>query len=121
LLGGTVESFIFAGILHILLVILSLSQIAEKLLRFLNGIRKLETNEEKEYLNPIFKEVINTTEKQLKGKNSWLHKIDICVIDQMSVNACAIGSRTIAVTKGAMKAFSNEQLKGVIAHELNLN
>jgi heat shock protein HtpX len=36
----------------------------------------------------------------------------------MSVNACAMGKHTIAVTKGAMKTFSEEELKAILSHEV---
>ena len=40
------------------------------------------------------------------------------MIDSMAVNACAIGRKTIAVTRGAMETLSAEELQGIIAHEL---
>ena len=36
----------------------------------------------------------------------------------MAVNACAIGKHTIAVTKGAIESFAENELKAIIAHEI---
>ena len=37
----------------------------------------------------------------------------------MAVNAFAIGKHTIAVTKGAIESFSEEELKAIMAHEIS--
>lgn len=39
-------------------------------------------------------------------------------IDDMTVNAMALGRRTVAVTKGAMQTFSEDELKAIVAHEV---
>jgi heat shock protein HtpX len=36
----------------------------------------------------------------------------------MTVNACALGRHTVAVTKGAIETFNPEELKAIIAHEI---
>ena len=77
-------------------------------------MRKLETKQEKEYLVPIFNEVY----EQAKQRNPELGHIEMCVIDKVAVNAYALGKHTVAVTKGAMKTFSEDQLKALIAHEI---
>jgi heat shock protein HtpX len=74
----------------------------------------LETAEDKNYLCPLFKEVYD----RAKAANPQLGNIDLGVIDSMSVHACALGSRTIAVTKGAMEAFSEDGLKALLSHEV---
>ena len=113
-LGGSLYSYILALVFYVVSIAIALSPVGEKLFRLMNGIRSLETNEEKEYINPIYVEVRRSVRRinaPIKGR------IEICVIDKMHINACTIGKRTVAVTKGALKAFSEEQLKGVIAHE----
>lgn len=117
-LGGTIGSFIIAFVLYMVSIMIAISPAGEKVFRFMYGIRKLETNEEKEYLKPIFRDVIDSIYNYKKSKFGGYGLIEICVIDKMDVNACAVGKRTIAVTKGAIKAFDEEQLKGVIAHEV---
>ena len=115
LLGGTIYSFAIALFFYIVSVMVAFSPLGEKLFRYMSGIRSLETKQEKDYLNPIFKDVQRSIKRLGKPTK---RRIEICVIDKMEVNACAVGRNTIAVTKGAMKFFTEEQLKGVIAHEM---
>lgn len=104
-------------VIYYLSLKIAFSSIGENLLRFFNNVRSLETYEEEARLRPLFNEVY----EKVKAKFPEMaeHKIDIYIIDSMSVNACAIGLRTVAVTKGALTTFKNdEQLKAIIAHEL---
>ena len=86
---------------------------------------------DKEYFQTYQKADQNTFEGQLKNALSMLYlcerakekykklrKIEICVIDNMTVNAMALGRNTIAVTKGAMQTFTEDELKAVIGHEI---
>lgn len=49
---------------------------------------------------------------------SYLPEIKVYTVDSLVVNAYAIGRHTIAVTRGAMETFSEDELKSVIAHEI---
>ena len=95
-------------------LIIGFSRLGEKLLRLLNRVRPLETKRETEYLQPLFEEVY----ERAKEKYKKLRKIEICVIDNMTVNAMALGRNTIAVTKGTMQTFTEDELKAVIGHEI---
>lgn len=114
LLGGTLKSFFIVFIVYAISLIIGFSAIGEKIMRLLNRVRPLETNKETEYLQPLFDDVYS----HAKIKYKKLRKIEICIIDNMTVNAIALGRKTIAVTKGAMQTFSEEELKAVIAHEI---
>lgn len=114
LFGNTFKSFIFLLIIYTLSIMCAFTPAGEKLLRFLNNVRPLETSREKEYILPLFEEVY----EQAKIKNKYLNKIEICIIDNMTVNAMALGRHTIAVTKGAMQTFTEEELKAIIGHEI---
>lgn len=114
ILGGTIETFFNLIIIYLVTIFIAFSPTGEKLLRLLNNVRPLETSKEKEYILPLFEEVY----EQAKSRNKYLNKIEICVIDNMTVNAMAIGKHTIAVTKGAMQTFTEDELKAVIAHEV---
>lgn len=114
LLGGTQKSFLIVLIVYAVCLITGFSPLGEKLLRLLNRVRPLETKQETEYLQPLFDEVY----AHAKEKHKKLRKIEICVIDNMTVNAMALGRRTIAVTKGAMQTFTEDELKAVIGHEI---
>jgi len=106
--------YVIAAILYFISLGIVFSPLGEKILRFLERVRKLETKEEKEYLLPLFEEVY----EQAKQQNPELGEIELCVIDRITVNACAIGKHTIAVTKGAMKTFKEDELKALMAHEI---
>lgn len=114
LLGGKFKSFLIVFIVYAISLIIALSPLGEKILRLLNRVRPLETNREKEYLQPLFDEVYDRVKEQYNN----LTKIEVCVIDNMTVNAMALGRNTVAVTKGAMQTFTEDELKAVIAHEL---
>ena len=114
LLGGTAKSFLIVLVIYAISLIIGFSSLGEKLLRLLNRVRPLETKRETEYLQPLFDEVY----LRAKGKFKMLRSIEVCVIDNMTVNAMALGRRTIAVTKGALQTFTEEELKAVIGHEI---
>lgn len=114
LLGGMAKSFLIVFIVYAVSLIIGFSPLGEKFLRLLNRVRPLETKRETEYLQPLFDEVY----ERAKEKYKRLRKIEICVIDNMTVNAMALGRRTIAVTKGAMQTFTEDELKAVIGHEI---
>jgi len=102
-------------LVYVILLLIGFSSLGEKLLRILNRVRPLETKRETEYLQPLFEEVY------IRAKELYSYKlpnINICVIDNMTVNAIALGRHTIAVTKGAINTFSEDELKAVIAHEI---
>lgn len=114
ILGGTKLVFFYLLLIYILSLITAFSPIGEYFLRLLNNVRPLETLKEKEYIKPLFQEVY----EQVKLQNKYIGKIEICVIDSMTINAIALGRHTIAVTKGAVQTFTEEQLKAVMAHEI---
>ncbi len=114
LLGGSVKSFLIIFVIYAVSLLIGFSPLGEKLLRLLNRVRPLETKRETEYLQPLFDEVY----ERVKEKYKYFRKIEICVIDNMTVNAMALGRRTVAVTKGAMQTFTEEELKAVIGHEI---
>lgn len=114
LLGSTAKSFLIVFVVYAVSLIIGFSPLGEKLLRLLNRVRPLETKRETEYLQPLFDEVY----ERAKEKNKHLRRIEICVIDNMTVNAIALGRKTIAVTKGAMQTFTEDELKAVIGHEI---
>ena len=113
-LGGTFGSFIFTLILYIISLSIALSPLGEKILRFFEKVRPLYTKREREYLITLFEDVYSRAKQVVPN----LPKIEICIIDKMSVNAFALGRNTIAVTKGAVETFSEEELKAMIAHEI---
>jgi heat shock protein HtpX len=115
LLGGQLMSGRITLIIYTISLTVAYSPIGEYILRFINKVRKLETNREKEYLIPLFEDVYNQTKEIYPRLN---RHIEIYIIDALHINSMAIGRKTIAVTKGAVEAFTDDELKGIIAHEM---
>lgn len=114
LLGASTDSFIATFVLYAISISIALSPIGERLLRIFESARPMRTNEEIEYLSPLFDEVYQNA---LEENPKLSKEIKLYIIDAMFVNAFAMGRKTIAVTKGAIETFTPEELKGVIAHE----
>jgi heat shock protein HtpX len=105
------------GTLFIISQSIVFSRFSEKLLRFFNNVRRLESAQEKEFLRPIFSEVYD----KAKEANPELadNNIDIYIMDSMAINAFAIGRSTVAVTKGLLTHLENpEIIKPILAHEI---
>jgi len=102
-------------LLYAISIAIAISSFGETILRFIERIRPLYTKTEKEYLIPIFEEVYN----EAKEKHPELKEIEICTIDTMAIKACAVGVKTIAISRGAIETFSENELKAIIAHEIS--
>ena len=86
----------------------------DEIIKLLENIRPIETKKEIEQLIPIFEDLYADIKEVIPD----LPKIELHIIDQMTVNACAVGNNTVAVTYGAINTFSEDELRGVIAHEI---
>ena len=114
MLGEDLQAFGWTSLIYGVSITLALSPVGEVFFRFLNNIREVQTREEKEYLLPIFEEVYQNA----KEKSPRLNKnIKLYIDDSLTVNAFALGRNTIAVTRGAIATFSEDELKGILAHE----
>lgn len=102
------------SVIYLSFISLISSNIAERILRYANGVRRVATDTEKERLIPLFKEVYSKSlhRNKLIGK-----RIKLYIVDSMEVNAFVIGRNTLAVTRGAIENFNDEELKGIMAHE----
>jgi heat shock protein HtpX len=112
--GGNLKSLVIVLILYAVSLSIALSPLGEILLRFMENCRKPATEKEINYLSPIFEEVY---QKAIEENPKLNKNIKLYIMDAMYVNAFAIGSKTIAVTQGAVETFSRDELKGIIAHE----
>ena len=112
--GGDEQSFIYVLIIYTVSITIALSPIGEFILRIIENCREPLTEQEKNYLIPMFEEVYEGAKEVYPLLNDG---IKIYITDEMHVNAFAIGRKTISVTKGALETFSASELKGVIAHE----
>lgn len=107
------EAFITCVVLYTISIAVALT-CGEFVQKLLNGVRPPETSREKDYLLPLFNDVY----EEAKELYSDLPRIKIFIIDNLSVNAFALGTHTVAVTQGAINTFSIEELQGIIAHEI---
>ena len=105
------EAFITCVVLYMISIAVALT-CGEFVQKLLNGVRPPETSREKDYLLPLFNDVY----EDAKELYSDLPRIKIFIIDNLSVNAFALGTHTVAVTQGAINTFSIEELQGIIAH-----
>lgn len=110
---STGAAFAICIVLYLFSILIA-AFLGEEILKLIHGVRPAETKTEKEYLFPIFEAVY----ADAKSMYPNLPKIKPFLVDRLTVNAFAIGSHTIAVTKGALNTFSQEELEGVIAHEI---
>ena len=115
LFGANVASFIITTIVYGGSVGIALSPLGEVLLRLVENCREPQTDVERSYLLPLFEEVYENAMEVTPSLNKG---IKIYIMDAMYVNAFAIGRQTVAVTKGALETFTEDELKGILAHEL---
>ena len=113
-LGANLTALWLVCVIYAFSIGIALCPLGEWLLRLIEGCRQVSTRREQEYLHPIFEEVYENA-KQVKPELN--NNIKLYIVDEMYVNAYAIGRKTIAVTQGAIETFSQEELKGIIAHE----
>ncbi len=114
ILGAKGYSFLICLVLYTVSLTVALSPLGEWILRLINGARKLYTRREKDYLIPLFEEIYEDVKQEYPN----LPHMEICIIDSLTVNACAMGRHTIAVTRGAVETFTEDELKGVLLHEI---
>ena len=114
LFGGDINAVIFVTIVYGISITIALSPIGEAILRITENCREPSTEQERNYLLPMFEEVYQDCKEVYPELNN---NIKIYIMDAMYVNAFAIGRKTIAVTKGALETFTADELRGVLAHE----
>ena len=98
------------------LTILGYSRIGTNLVGLFQPWRKM-AGREKTRLEPLFSEIIEQTNREY-GTTYRLSDFKIKVTDNRMVNACALGYNTIAVNKGALNSFTDNQLQALLAHEM---
>jgi len=109
--------FLVYGPFYVVLLIIASLPVSEKLWRWASGIRPLRIKAEKERLLPLLEEVYRAYVER-EEEDAHVQKINLFIQESMTINAQAFGRETIALTKGAIDLLSDEDLKGLIAHEL---
>ena len=106
-------TFFYVLFMQLTFALIAISPIGAMVLRLLYGCKEL-TKTEREYLQPIFEEVYMSVAETNPRVNKG---IQLYIDNDMNINAYATGSNTIAVTRGAYEQLSEEELKGILAHE----
>lgn len=104
---------LFAIVIYALSLAIALSPIGEWILRRQTGSTKIKRKEHEERLRPLFNEVY----KKAKDLHPTLNEdIELFIKDDRSVNAFAMGRKTIIINRGLLES-SDEEIKAVLAHE----
>ncbi|MCX8074885.1 MAG: M48 family metalloprotease [Clostridia bacterium] len=107
--------FIISILVYCFTITLALSPFVEYTLRAVEDIREVATSTEKERLLVLFNEVYEVA----KQKSPYISKhIRLFIVDEMAINAFSLGQNTIAVSRGLMATMNDDEIKGIIAHEL---
>lgn len=113
--GFMPKAFNVLAIIYGCALVLALTPVAESIMRALQGFRRSMTEREASRINDIFTE----TYESAKEVNPALFKsIKIYIQDTMDINAFAMGKKTLGVTRGALEFFNDEELHGILAHEM---
>ena len=90
-----------------------MTPVGEWFLRLEYKMVELERNE---YTEPIYQIFDEVKEKAIKHNKYISKKIKLYYSDDESINAFALGSRTVCIYKGLLNLPLN-QIKGILAHE----
>lgn len=113
LFAGNGNNFLPIFLLQLGFIIMAVSPVGEAILRMLYGGKEL-TQREADYLMPLFNSVY---ESVLKTHPEMNKSVKLYIENTMTVNAFALGGRTITITRGAMETLTEDEIKGILAHE----
>lgn len=101
-------------LIYFIFISIALSNLVEIILRFFEDVRHVATATEKERLLPLFEKVYT----EASHKSGLISpSIKLYIVDDISINAFALGRNTIAVTRGLMENMDDDEIEGVLAHE----
>lgn len=103
----------FSVIGYSISLVIALSPVGEAILRWQNKCKKIKNAEILSRIQPLFDVVY----AQAKAKDPTISdKVSLFISFDDSPNAFATGRRTVCITEGLL-ALSDEDIKGVLAHE----
>lgn len=112
LLALYINSNILAAFISAIIIggftVLSTTEHAEKLYRYMNGMRQA-TKREVEQIKPILDDLC---------QRAGIQDLVLCVADEPFPNAYAFGSKTVCVTKGLLKQRMRKSLQGFLLMNL---
>lgn len=95
-------------------IVVSFSPVGDWFVRLKNGCKKIDGHEQEERISRLFNEVVERARK--KGFDIP-EGIRIFTKDEMEINAYTYGRKTVCITEGLLER-SDDEIKGVIAHEI---
>ncbi|WP_010243864.1 M48 family metalloprotease [Acetivibrio cellulolyticus] len=113
--GFTPKGLLTTAVIYLITTTVALSDFIETILKHIEDVRNIATNTEKEKLIPLFEEVYEKVQKQTPDISK---NINLYIVDEISVNAFALGTNTIAITRGLMEFMDDDEIKGILAHEM---
>lgn len=102
-------------IVQLILVLITFSPIGGYIMRLIYDCQKVITEKDKDRLTPLFKEVLLSARKEVPDLNL---NINLYIDNSNQVNAYAMGSNTVVITRGALLQLNDEQIKGILSHEV---
>jgi heat shock protein HtpX len=115
------DSILISGAIVAVLAVLSISPAGEYLTRLQLGCRKA-TGLEAETFEPALQRVWERTAEFQSAGNRVVPieaRPTVYMSNNKFPNACAIGARTIILTTGLLGSVSDEELEGLLAHEIS--
>ncbi len=112
--GVTFEMAMPLVVCYFITVLISLSPVGEWTLAALAGAKEIKRKDIKIRLIPLLEVVFEQAKQRTP---SMINSIHLKIIHDQSVNAFAIGRRTICVTDGLLN-LSDEEIMAVFAHEV---
>jgi len=103
-------------IFQLILVCFVYSEFGTIALRWFYDCLPVQTKEDSERLLPLLNEVQRNAEQKYENFN--FDKTNLYIDNSSCVNAYAMGNDTIVITRGALLQLNDEQIKGLLAHEL---
>ncbi|MCL6488234.1 MAG: M48 family metalloprotease [Alicyclobacillus mali] len=108
---------LWAAIIALAIIALSLSPLAESINRMIYGCRPA-TREEMEKMRTAWEAVTQAAAAKLPETKRHKYNPQLFVSDEEFPNAFALGTRTVCVTRGMLYGANEDELAGTMAHEL---
>ena len=107
------KALLIGIVLYFVSLLIALSPVGEWILRLQTGCKKIKNDEQRNFIEPIFREVYDKARAQ---DPSISDKVKIYMNHDEAPNAFATGRKTICVTEG-MLYMPVEQIKATLGHE----
>lgn len=107
------QEFVLALILYMISLFIAMSPFGEWILRLQTGCKKIKRAEQREFIEPIFREVY---EEAKKLDPHIPNKVKLYINGDSEPNAFATGRKTICITEG-MLYMPQDQIKATLGHE----